>query len=227
LPLAVIIALAAGMAPWVGYPFSLSRTLVFFPLFLLGHRIGARRLQQLGAVPARRFAAALILFAAAAGAWFLRGLDPEWLYASMDYASLRIAPFAGAMTRLALLTASALCALSVLTLVPRRARHAGFGRRSLTAYLVHGFLVLGLVATGAFALLAQALPAWAGLVSCVVAGAAIATLLSTRWADRVFAPLTRPLQWAVPVGQSLARNRLWRLASPHPSRHSPPHDLSR
>jgi len=227
LPLAVIIALAAGMAPWIGYPFSLSRTLVFFPLFLLGHRIGARRLQQLGAAPARRFAAVTVLAAAAVGAWFLRDLDPEWLYASMDYASLGIAPFAGAMTRLALLTASTLCALSVLTLVPRRARHAGFGRRSLTAYLVHGFLVLGLAAAGAFALLAQALPAWAGLVLCVVAGAAIATLLSTQWADRVFAPLTRPLQWAVPVGQSLARNRLWRLASPHPSRHSPPHDLSR
>jgi len=227
LALAVIIALAAGMAPWIGYPFSLSRTLVFFPLFLLGHRIGARRLQQLGGVPARRSAAAMVLAAAAVGAWFVRDLDPEWLYASMDYASLGIAPFAGAMTRLALLTASALCALSVLTLVPRRARHAGFGRRSLTAYLVHGFLVLGLAAAGAFALLAQALPAWAGLVLCVVAGAAIATLLSTRWADRVFAPLTRPLQWAVPVGQSLARNRFWGLASPDPSGRSPPHDLSR
>jgi fucose 4-O-acetylase-like acetyltransferase len=227
LPLAVIIALAAGVAPWIDYPFSLSRTLVFFPLFLLGHRIGARRLQQLGAAPARRFTAVLILFAAAVGAWFLRDLDPEWLYVSMGYASLQIAPLAGAVTRLALLSASALCALSVLTLMPRRARHAGFGRRSLTAYLVHGFLVLGLVAVGAFAWVAQALPAWAGLVSCVVAGAASATLLSTRWADRVFAPLTRPLQWAVPVGQSLARNRLWRLASPHPSRHSPPHDLSR
>lgn len=227
LPLAVIIALAAGMAPWIGYPFSLSRTLVFFPLFLLGHRIGARRLQQLGGVPARRFAAAMVLAAAAAGAWFLRDLDPEWLYASMDYASLGIAPFAGAMTRLALLTASTLCALSVLTLVPRRARHAGFGRRSLTAYLVHGFLVLGLVATGAFALLAQALPAWAGLVSCVAAGAAIAALLSTRWADRVFAPLTRPMPWMVAFGQILAGSRPRGLASPHPSGRSPPHDLSR
>jgi fucose 4-O-acetylase-like acetyltransferase len=227
LPLAVIIALAAGMAPWIGYPFSLSRTLVFFPLFLLGHRIGARRLQQLGAAPARRFAAVTVLAAAAAGAWSLRDLDPEWLYASMDYASLGIAPFAGAMTRLALLTASTLCALSVLTLVPRRARHAGFGRRSLTAYLVHGFLVLGLVATGAFALLAQALPAWAGLVSCVAAGAAIAALLSTRWADRVFAPLTRPMPWMVAFGQILAGSRPRGLASPHPSGRSPPHDLSR
>ena len=217
LPLAVIIALGAGVAPWIGYPFSLSRTLVFFPLFLLGHRIGPRRLQQLGGAPVRRFAAVAVLAAAAAGAWFLRDLDPEWLYASMDYASLRIAPFAGAMTRLALLTASATCALSVLALVPRRARHAGLGRRSLTAYLVHGFLVLGLTATGAFALLAQALPAWAGLVLCVAAGVAVAASLSTRWADRVFAPLTRPMPWIVAFGQSLARSLPAGLAPARPS----------
>jgi len=227
LPLAVIIALAAGMAPWIGYPFSLSRTLVFFPLFLLGHRIGPRRLQQLGGAPVRRFAAVTVLAAAAAGAWFLRDLDPEWLYASMDYASLRIAPFAGAMTRLALLSASAICALSVLTLVPRRARHAGFGRRSLTAYLVHGFLVLGVAATGAFALLAQALPAWAALVLCVTAGAVIAAALSTRWADRIFALLTRPVPWIVAFGQMLARGHSAGLAPNRPSAAGrlPAHDL--
>ncbi len=225
LPLAVAIALVAGVAPWIGYPFSLSRTLVFFPLFLLGYRVGARRLQHLGGPPARRFAAAMVLAAAAAGAWFLRDLDPEWLYASVDYASLRIAPFAGAATRLALLTASALCALSVLALVPRRPRHAGFGRRSLTAYLVHGFLVLGLVATGAFALLAQALPAWAGLVLCVMAGVAIAASLSTRFADRVFAPLTRPVQWMVAFRQGPARIRCrWSPSWPGrpPPRDQPP-----
>jgi fucose 4-O-acetylase-like acetyltransferase len=227
LPLAVIIALGAGVAPWIGYPFSLSRTLVFFPLFLLGHRVGPRRLQQLGGAPVRRFAAVAVLAAAAAGAWFLRDLDPDWLYASMDYASLRIAPFAGAMTRLALLSASAICALCVLTLVPRLARHAGFGRRSLTAYLVHGFLVLGVAATGAFALLAQALPAWAALVLCVTAGAVIAAALSTRWADRIFALLTRPVPWIVAFGQMLARGHSAGLAPNRPSAAGrlPAHDL--
>ena len=68
LPLAVAIALAAGLAPWIGYPLSLSRTLVFFPLFLLGHLIGARRLQYLGSAGVRKAAAATILLGAAVGA---------------------------------------------------------------------------------------------------------------------------------------------------------------
>src|SRR6185312_14872445 len=173
LPLTIAIALAAGMVPWIGYPLSLSRTLVFFPLFLLGHRIGARRLQYLAGARARKVGAALILLAAAVGAWLLRDLDPEWLYASVDYAALESSWVSGAATRLALLTISASCALAVLALMPRHARHAGFGRRSLSAYLMHGFLVLGLVTTGAFALWARALPPWMALLFCVAAGFAM------------------------------------------------------
>jgi fucose 4-O-acetylase-like acetyltransferase len=195
LPLAVAIALAAGLAPWIGYPLSLSRTLVFFPLFLLGHRIGARRLQHLGGARAGRFAAVIVLLAAAAGAWFLRDLEPEWLYASQGYAALDATALSGAATRMTLLSASALCALAVLALAPRHARHSESGRRSLTAYLVHGFLVRALVATGVFAGLAQAVPSWAALLSCLAAGVTIAVLLTTRIADRIAQPLTCPVAW--------------------------------
>ncbi|HJR14095.1 MAG TPA: acyltransferase family protein [Rhodanobacteraceae bacterium] len=207
LPLAITIALAAGMVPGIGYPLSLSRTLVFFPLFLLGHRIGARRLQYLAGARAHKVGAALMLLAAAVGAWLLRDLDPEWLYASVDYAALQASWVSGAATRLALLVMSALCALAMVALVSRHARSAGFGRRSLSVYLVHGFLVLGLVNTGAFALLARVLPPGMALLFCMAAAFAIATLLSTRMVDRLAAPLIRPVRWAVAFAQTLARNR--------------------
>lgn len=226
LPLAVGIALAAGLALWTGYPLSFSRTLVFFPLFLLGYRIGARRLQHLGGARSRRLVAAMILLAAAAGAWLLRDLDPEWLYASVGYSSLDVAPVAGVATRLALLIASAACALSVLALMPRRARHAGFGRRSLTAYLIHGLLVRGLVAAGAFGLVAQALQPWSALLLCVAAGVVVAALLSTRLAGRLTAPLTRPVRWVMAVGQILARNpSLWAADGTSGPTHSPSRDF--
>lgn len=193
LPLALAIALAAGTVSWIGYPLSLSRTLVFFPLFLLGHRIGPRRLQHLGGAHARRLAAATVLFTAGVGAWYLRDLDPEWLYASMSYGDLQVAPWQGAGIRLALLLASALCALAILAFVPRRVAQSGHGRRSLTAYLMHGFLVRGLLAAGAFTWLAHVLPAPADLMACVVTGVLIAGALSTRVAERLAAPLIRPI----------------------------------
>ncbi|MGH8126014.1 MAG: hypothetical protein ACREPK_09245 [Rhodanobacteraceae bacterium] len=91
--------------------------------------------------------------------------------------------------------ATSLCALSVLMLVSRRAHRTGFGRRSLTAYLVHGFPVRGLLAAGVFAWLARMFPAFAQRLLCGVAGAVIAAMLSMRYADRLAAPLTRPVAW--------------------------------
>lgn len=195
LPWAVAIALAAGAVPWIGYALSLSRTLVFFPLFLIGYQIGARKLQRLGASRMRRRVAAAILTVAAVGAWLWRDLDPEWLYHALGYVALGVDPLPGAATRLALLIASALCALSVIALVSRHARRTGFGKRSLTAYLMHGFLVRGLLAAGVFAWFARMLPPFAQLLLCGVAGALIATMLSTQHADRLAAPLTRPVAW--------------------------------
>ncbi len=194
LPVALVIALAAGAVPWIGYRFSLSRTLVFFPLFLLGHQLGGRRLQKLGAGHARKVAAAAVLAAAAVMAWLLRDLNPEWLYAALGYRALHAAPLVGAATRLALLLAAASCALAVLALVPRQALRSGAGRRSLTVYLTHGFLVRGLVAGGVFAWLAHALAPPVELVLCAAGGVAIAWLLATRGAEWVATPLVRPVR---------------------------------
>ena len=191
LPCTVAIALAAGFVPWIGYPLSLSRMLVFFPLFLLGYRLGGKRLQQLGASRRRKCIALVVLLVAAIAAWFLRGLDPEWLYASAGYADLQMAPWRGAGIRLVLLVASAVCALAALALVPHGAASSRLGRRSLTAYLMHGFLVRGLVAAGVFAWLAHVSPGPAEPVACLLAGVLIAGLLSTRIADSLAAPLTR------------------------------------
>jgi fucose 4-O-acetylase-like acetyltransferase len=195
LPVAVVIALAAGLAPWIGYPLSLSRTLVFFPLFLLGHRLGGKRLPQLGDSRRRKRGALAVLIAAGIGAWLLRDADPEWLYASTGYDALNVAAWTGIGIRLALLTASASCALAVMALTPHRATQRGLGRHSLTAYLMHGFLVRALVAADAFVWLARALPEPVELLACLVAGGLIAGLLSTRVAAVLAAPLTQPFGW--------------------------------
>src|SRR6185312_11188697 len=200
-----------SLACWIGYPLSLSRTLVFFPLFLLGHRLGAKRLQQLGDSRGRRWGALAILTGAAVGAWLLRDADPQWLYASVGYADLNVVPWPGAALRLALLAVSGSCVLAVLALMPRHAMPGTPGRRSLTAYLMHGFLVRALVAGGAFTWLAHALPAFAEVSACLVAGVLVAAALSTRMADLLAAPLTRPVDWmrdAVHRGPLAIRQRM-------------------
>jgi fucose 4-O-acetylase-like acetyltransferase len=207
LPIAVAIALAAGTAPWIGYPFSLSRTLVFFPLFLFGHRIGAQKLQRFGVWRLFRRCAVMALAAAAAGAWYLRDLDPEWLYHAAGDATLHVDALPGCAIRLALLVASSVCALAVIALIPRRPYWAEFGRRSLTTYLTHGFLVRGLLAAGVFGWLAQTVAPVLQIVLCLAAGGLIATLLSTRIADKLAAPLTRPVRCLAAIRRRLATGR--------------------
>lgn len=192
---ASLIALAAGCMPDIGYPFSLSRTLVFLPLFMLGYRIGPQALKNLGTARTRRGAAALVLVAAAVVMWWLRDLDPEWLYGVIGYADLQATPLAGAVMRLALLVAAAVCALACITLVPRWPRWAALGQRSLTSYLVHGFLVRAAVAAGFFAWLAEAMPEPASMALCAALGFAVAAMLSTRWADTLASPLVHPVRW--------------------------------
>jgi fucose 4-O-acetylase-like acetyltransferase len=106
---------------------------------------------------------------------------------------LQVAPWQGAGIRLALLLTSALCALAILALVPRHAVESGRGRRSLTVYLMHGFLIRGLLAVGAFTWLAHVLPAPADVAACVAVGVLMAGVLSTRIAERLAFPLTRPI----------------------------------
>jgi hypothetical protein len=72
----------------------------------------------------------------------------------------------------------------------------GLGRHSLTAYLMHAFLVRALVVAGVFAWLAGTVPEPAESLARLVAGALIAGLLSTRIADSLAAPLIRPFFWA-------------------------------
>jgi peptidoglycan/LPS O-acetylase OafA/YrhL len=141
---------------------------------------------------------------------------------------------AGCGIRLALLTASSVCALAAISLVPRRPVWAGLGRRSLTTYLVHGFLIRGLVAADVFTWLVHVLAPALQMLLCVAAGAFIAASLSTRFMDTLAAPLTRPLRWMAGFGQSLARNRPWWLAPARPStsgrspqRDPPPADRER
>lgn len=83
----------------------------------------------------------------------------------------------------------------MLALAPRRAMQPGLGRHSMAAYLMHDSLVRALVAAGVFVWLARTQPEPAELLTCLVAGALIAGLLSSRIADSLAASLTRPFFW--------------------------------
>lgn len=194
--IAVAAALLVGCFSDVGYYFSLSRTLVFFPLFLLGWFV-AGRWRVLNAPMRQRSVAALVLAATlVAVAWWRP--DPRWLYGSVGYAALETTVLQGMGLRLLLIALSMACTWAFLALVPRRqTRFSGAGARSLGAYVLHGFVVRLAVGVGCFAFLDR----WHdGLLAAALAVAAtgLAVALSSRLAARILRPAIAPVrveQW--------------------------------
>jgi len=173
--IACAVSLLAGYADDIGYAFSLSRTLVFLPFFVAGHRWGLH-------MPGSRRAAIAALLALAALAWLIRGIDPLWLYGSAAYPDLWGGPL-----RAGLLLASSLGVWAVLRLAPKRqSPMTAMGRHSLAVYLTHGLLINAASALGLWSVLRH-LPPSQRLLLAVVGGTVLACLLTRT--TRVLKPL--------------------------------------
>lgn len=199
---AVALAVAAGCASDVGYYLSLSRTLVFFPMFLLGWRYcdAWREMHRTPWAGWLAVATLLLLFAAASSS----AMDTQWLYGSLGYGSLGTSNEAGAFLRFSQLAAGVAGTAALLTLVPRRALPISrMGERSISAYLLHGFLVKFAVAAGAFGVMST-LPNALLLPLILLLTLLSALLLCTRSAQQLLQPVIAP-HWL--------EKRLWRSTS--------------
>lgn len=166
---AIGIALVAGCIKDVSYPFSLSRTLVFLPFFVAGHLYGERWVRS-GPI----ILAPVALIGLAVLAWYLRGLLPQWFYASMPYAELKTSNWNGVLIRLGLLLAGMVGAWAVIRLMPVNAGWLSrLGADSLGIYLFHGLAIRFAMSRKWFAL-AEGMNPWLLVGGSIAVGVAIA-----------------------------------------------------
>lgn len=178
------VALAAGYCPYMGYPFSLSRTLVLLPFFAAGYALGHR--EKRPAVQWRR-GLALTLGAAGAAAslivlWCGQGeIASRWLYHSFSYAQGGYGP----LVRGAVLLAGAAWTVFLLALLPERKLPllSALGARTMPVFLLHGFLVRGIERLGWFSSGGDMMILWAALLA-----AALCLLLGSRAVTRALNP---------------------------------------
>jgi len=193
----VAIALGAGLLPFVGYLFGLSRTLVFFPCFVAGHL--AHRQWLLGDTSsgngARRRALAVALFLALAGfVWAMAtgtvaAPSTQWLYGSTSYVALGAAPLPGMAMRLTLLCCALVFTWGVFVLCPRNdSALTRLGGQSLAPFLLHGFVVSGVEKVGGFSRVHGTL----GVLLVLLGGGILAVLLGHPLIVRVTRPLWEP-----------------------------------
>jgi fucose 4-O-acetylase-like acetyltransferase len=144
---ACLLSLLAGIAPFAGYEWSLSRTLVFLPFFVAGHRWTAGWGLRLPSVnPWAGIALLAILLAAA---WMTRSFSLKWYYGSVGYEALRLGDWQGMGYRALYLGLAAIGVAGVLVACSRLdGRIFRLGRYSIGAYILHLYVVKVTVALG-------------------------------------------------------------------------------
>lgn len=141
---AVVIALIASYSESTGYFLSISRTLSFFPFFLLGWKMGADSLEIKD--KSLLLTSFLVLATAFIAAFLLKSdFDYRWLYGSYSLPHLGMARLAGTVYQLAQYAISTVIGLAFLYLVTRKDWGlSDIGRRSMYVFLWHGVALIAL-----------------------------------------------------------------------------------
>ncbi|PMC35267.1 acyltransferase [Bacillus sp. UMB0899] len=141
---ALLVAFTLGIS--IGYfdvvsnYLSLSRTFVFFPLFLIGFYLKKEHFAFL-TKPNNRVISMLVL-AVTFVSYFYLDFDYEWLFGSKPYSQFGEPSIFNAFIRMGFYTLTLITSLSFLALIPkRRAFFTEWGTRTFYVYLLHGFII--------------------------------------------------------------------------------------
>lgn len=137
---AVIIGIAVGYVEQIGHTFSLSRTVVFFPFFLLGFWLKKEHLFMLKKTPIK-IMAVLFLLAMIAIITVLPSFSADWLMNAKSYEELG-QPVYGGIFRLGIYSTAVLMSICVFAWIPKQESiFSKLGQRTMYVYLLHGFFI--------------------------------------------------------------------------------------
>lgn len=139
--ISIIIGLLVGYVGWVNNYLSLSRTFVFFPLFLVGYFLKKEHFYMLIRPKYKTISFILILIVFTTF-YFYPELNEKWLLGSKPYEALERDYVLAALKRLGVYIISFIMVLSFFSFVPKRKfMFSNIGRNTLYVYLLHGFFV--------------------------------------------------------------------------------------
>jgi len=156
----VVLSLAAGLACGINtfdYNLSFSRTFVFLPFFLIGHYHHSTIVKTLRNYTFRKHVGAALMSFVFIALWFISenfNINFGWLYGSRSYSSLGTSWELGVLYRSAIYALASILGLALLALTPSASNvFTQYGKSSLYIYVLHGFLMKGLIAFGFYNLI--------------------------------------------------------------------------
>src|SRR5699024_215359 len=110
--------LIVGYFGEIGHTFSLSRTFVFFPFFLIGYWLKEEHVMLLK-TKAAKIISVIVMLSVAGAIYIAPEINSGWLLASKSYGDLGM-PEVGGLARLLVYTTTALMAMSILAWIPKQ-----------------------------------------------------------------------------------------------------------
>jgi fucose 4-O-acetylase-like acetyltransferase len=137
----LLLGLGIGFFDWTSSYLSLTRTFVFFPLFLTGYYMKKEYFEIISRNSAKIFAITTFVFAFI-GFYYFPNINYQWLFGSKSYSALGEDSLQGLIIRLFFYFLSSLMIYCFFACVPKRQYFfTRFGKNTLYVYLLHGFIV--------------------------------------------------------------------------------------
>lgn len=149
LPIVIGIAILAGYANDAQYYASVSRTLVFFPFFLIGYYLDKSWIDRLRTTRLRIYSSIGLILTYVMISSYGYKYKKEWFFGSFSYESLGHDEWSAGIYRIAVYGAAVLIGGMIMILIPERQLPwiSTMGTNTLYTYLLHGFIVLVLTAS--------------------------------------------------------------------------------
>ncbi len=141
LGIALILGLAIGFVDWTSSYLSLTRTFVFFPLFLLGYYMNKKHFEWIR-TKGFKIGAVIIFVVVFAGFYYFPSINYQWLLGSKPYDVLASSALEAILVRIGFYLLSFLMIFCFFACVPQKKYFfTRFGKNTLYVYLLHGFFI--------------------------------------------------------------------------------------
>ncbi len=149
LTIAILLGLLAGCLPLDGVWLAISRTLIYFPFFMIGYSLNVSKLSAMIMQKRRRLGtigSVLLMLSFIMLHW---ELPHGWFYGNQTFMQLGVSLEDGLLIRIGMYSLQLVASLAFLAWVPRRVSYlTRWGQRTLYVFLLHGLVVRTLVAAG-------------------------------------------------------------------------------
>ncbi|MFL0197690.1 acyltransferase family protein [Clostridium sp. WILCCON 0269] len=138
----IFISILCGYDNTIGYYLSLSRTITFFPYFLIGYFTQRHHINIIKQYITKKYAISALLIISILFYLMNTKIDYRWFYGSFSYSQLNSSIYPNYIIRTVIYGLAIIISISVLILIPdKKFFFTHLGSRSMTVYIFHGFII--------------------------------------------------------------------------------------